>query len=449
MRVSTKKHLPRRAFLRGAGVTLALPLLDAMIPAHTLLAATAANPQLRLGFCYMPHGAVMSAWTPVEDGAGYTLPRTLAPLESVRDSVLVLTGLAHRNAGSLGPGDSGGDHGRGPSVFLNASHPKRTEGEDVRAGTTIDQIAALKMGQDTPLPSLELATEDMTGLIGACDVGFSCTYTNTISWRTPTTPLPMEINPRVVFDRLFGDGSNAAERLSRIQRERSILDAVTLQVSHLQRGLGANDRNRVAEYLDNVREIERRIQLTEKKNSASVKLPDTPIGIPDDHVVHSKMMFDLMALAFQADITRISSFMMAREVSYRTFPQIGVPDPFHATSHHQDNPEKLEKLTKINTYHVSLIAYFMDKLKSIPDGDGTLLDHSLVLFGSSMSNSNMHNHSPLPVFVAGGACGHMKGGRHIKYPEETPMANLLATTLVKAGLNENHIGDSTGILSEV
>ncbi len=259
----------------------------------------------------------------------------------------------------------------------------------------------------------------------------------------------MEINPRVVFDRLFGDGSNAAERLQRIQRERSILDAVTSQVSQLQRGLGANDRNRVAEYLDNVREIERRIQLTEKKNSTSVHLPDTPIGIPDDHVVHSKMMFDLMALAFQADITRISTFMMAREVSYRTFPQIGVPDPFHATSHHQNNPEKLEKLTKINTYHVSLIAYFMDKLKAIPDGDGTLLDHSLVLFGSSMSNSNMHNHSPLPVFVAGGACGRMKGGRHIKYPEDTPMANLLATTLVKAGLNENHIGDSTGILSEV
>ena len=371
------------------------------------------------------------------------------PLAQHRDQVVVVSNLAHKLAGPFGPNDSGGDHGRSPSVFLNGVHPKRTEGEDVRAGTTVDQIAATHIGQDTPLPSLELATEDMTGLIGACDVGFSCTYTNTISWRTPTSPLPMEINPRVVFDRLFGDGSNAAERYAAHPARAQHPGRGDAQVSHLERGLGANDRNRVAEYLDNVREIERRIQLTEKKNSTSVHLPDTPIGIPDDHVVHSKMMFDLMALAFQADITRISTFMMAREVSYRTFPQIGVPDPFHATSHHQDNPEKLEKLTKINTYHVSLIAYFMDKLKSIQDGDGTLLDHSLMLFGSSMSNSNMHNHSPLPVFVAGGACGRMKGGRHIKYPEDTPMANLLATTLVKAGLNEDHIGDSTGILSEV
>ena len=446
--IITKKHLPRRTFLRGMGVTLALPFLDSMVPAQTLSSKTAAS-QMRLGYCYIPHGAVMSNWTPAAEGAGFELSRTLMPLAQHRDQVVVLSNLAHKLAGAQGPGDSGGDHGRSPSVFLNGVHPKRTEGEDVRAGTTVDQIAAQHIGQDTPLPSLELATEDMTGLIGACDVGFSCTYTNTISWRTPTTPLPMEINPRVVFDRLFGDGSNAAERLLRIQRERSILDAVTSQVSKLQRGLGSNDRNRVAEYLDNVREIERRIQLAEAKNSQSVKVPTTPIGVPDDHVEHSKMMFDLMALAFQADITRVSSFMMAREVSYRTFPQIGVPDPFHATSHHQDNPDKLEKLTKINTYHVSLIAYFLDKLKAIPDGDGTLLDHSLVLFGSSMSNSNMHNHSPLPVFVAGGACGRMKGGRHIKYPEETPMANLLATTLVKAGLNEDHIGDSTGVLTEV
>jgi hypothetical protein len=447
--IITKKHLPRRTFLRGMGVTLALPFLDSMVPAQTPLSQTAANPRMRLGYCYIPHGAVMSNWTPAAEGSGFELSRTLMPLAQHRDQVVVVSNLAHKLAGAQGPGDSGGDHGRSPSVFLNGVHPKRTEGEDVRAGTTVDQIAATHIGQDTPLPSLELATEDMTGLIGACDVGFSCTYTNTISWRTPTTPLPMEINPRVVFDRLFGDGSNAAERLERIQRERSILDAVTVQVSRLQRGLGANDRNRIAEYLENVREIERRIQLTEKKNSTSIQVPSTPIGIPDDHVVHSKMMFDLMALAFQADITRVSTFMMAREVSYRTFPQIGVPDPFHATSHHQDNPEKLEKLTKINTYHVSLIAYFMDKLKAIQDGDGTLLDHSLVLFGSSMSNSNMHNHSPLPVFVAGGACGRLKGGRHIKYPEDTPMANLLATTLAKAGLNEDHIGDSTGILSEV
>ena len=446
--IITKKHLPRRTFLRGMGVTLALPLLDSMLPAQTPLSKTAAA-RMRLAYCYIPHGAVMSNWTPVGEGSGFEFTRTLKPIEPFRDHVVVVSNLAHKLAGPMGPGDSGGDHGRSPSVFLNGVHPKRTEGEDVRAGTTVDQTAAAVIGQDTPLPSLELATEDMTGLIGACDVGFSCTYTNTISWRTPTTPLPMEINPRVVFDRLFGDGSSASERLARIQRERSILDAITAEVNHLQSGLPQHDRDKVAEYLDNVREIERRLQLVEKQNSTKLTVPAEPIGIPEDHEVHSKLMFDLMALAFQADITRVSAFMMAREVSYRTFPQIGVPDPFHATSHHQDNPEKLEKLTKINTYHVSLIAYFMDKLKSIKDGDGTLLDHSLIVFGSSMSNSNLHNHSPLPVFVAGGACGKLKGGRHIKYPEDTPMANLLATTLVKAGLNENHIGDSTGILSEV
>ncbi len=450
MRISTRKHIARRAFLRGAGITLGLPLLDSMIPAHTLLANTAANPQLRFGFCYMPHGAVMSAWTPVSDGPGYTLSRTLAPLKPFQDNVLVLTGLAQKNAGSLGPGDSGGDHGRGPSVFLNASHPKRTEGEDVRAGTTIDQIAAEKIGQDTPLPSLELATEDMTGLIGACDVGFSCTYTNTISWKTPTTPLPMEINPRNVFDRLFGDGSTANERMMRLQRERSILDSVTTEVNRLQGKLGAGDRNKVSEYLDNVREIERRIQLAEKKNTAdSGEFPTAPIGIPDNHEEHSKLMFDLMALSYQADVTRISTFMMAREVSYRTFPMIGVPDPFHATSHHQNDPDKLEKLTKINTYHVGLMAYFLDKLRSTPDGDGTLLDHSFILYGSCMSNSNLHNHNPLPIFVAGGAAGKMKGGQHIKYPNDTPAANLLLSILDKADINLDSIGDSTGRLSGV
>lgn len=451
MRFNTKKHLQRRTFLRGMGVSVALPLLDSMIPANTLLANTAANPQLRYGFLYMPHGAVMSNWTPVADGPGYTLPRTLQPLKPFQDSVLVLTGLAHRNAGPLGPGDSGGDHGRGPSVFLNASHPKRTEGEDVRAGTTIDQMAVEKIGQDTPLPSLEIATEDMTGLIGACDVGFSCTYTNTISWKTPTTPLPMEINPRNVFDRLFGDGSTATERMQRLQRESSILDSVTAEVNRLEGKLDAGDRNKVAEYLDNVREIERRIQLAEKQHSTSAdgSIPATPIGIPENHEEHSKLMFDLMAVSYQANITRIVSFMMAREVSYRTFPMIGVPDPFHATSHHQNDPEKLEKLTKINTYHVGLVAYFLDKLRNTKDGDGTLLDHSLILYGSCMSNSNLHNHSPLPIFVAGGACGKMKGGSHIKYPNDTPAANLLLNILDKGDIHLDSIGDSTGRLTGV
>jgi hypothetical protein len=449
MRVVTRKHIPRRTFLHGMGVTLALPLLDSMVPAQTPLRRTAAKPQIRLGFLYIPHGAHMANWTPIGDGADFELSRILSPLKPVQDQVVVVSGLAHRLAGPVGQGDGGGDHGRSPSVWLNGVHPKRTEGEDVRAGTTIDQIAAQQMGQDTLLPSLELATEDTTGLLGACDVGFSCTYINTISWKTPTTPLPMEINPRAVFDHLFGDGSNAAERLARLERERSILDAVTSQVHRLQGGLGANDRNRVAEYLDNIREVERRIQLAEKQDGSSGDLPPTPIGIPDDHEEHSKLMMDLMALAFQADITRVSTFMMAREVSYRTFPKIGVTDPFHPTSHHQNEPQKLENLTKINTYHVGLVAHLLEKLKATPDGDGNLLDHSLILYGSCMSNPNVHNHSPLPVFVAGGAGGRMKGGRHIKNPTDTPMTNLLASILDKAGIHENAVGDSTGQISEL
>jgi hypothetical protein len=450
MRLITKKHLPRRIFLRGLGVTLSLPLLDSMIPAQTPLAKTAAKPQVRLGLCFIPHGAVMNNWTPIGEGADFDLNRTLKALEPFKNQLVVVSNLAHQNAAPAGPGDNGGDHTRSPAVYLNGVHPKRTDGADIRAGTTIDQIAAEKIGQETPLPSLELAIEDFSGLVGSCDVGFSCAYMNTISWRTPTTPLPMEINPRVVFDRLFGDGATVEERLERIEQERSILDAVTSDVRHLEGKLGPTDRNRVAEYLDTVREIERRIQLAEKQNSNSnIAVPATPSGIPDDHETHTKLMFDLMTVAFQADITRISTFMMAREVSYRTFPMLDISEGFHPASHHQNNPARLENLTKINTYHVSLVAHFLDKLRSTPDGDGNLLDHSLVLYGSGMSNSNIHNHSPLPVLLAGGAAGKMKGGRHLKYPENTPMANLLLTILDKAGVPQKSIGDSAGILSEV
>jgi hypothetical protein len=449
MRLITRKHLPRRTFLRGLGATLSLPLLDSMLPAQAPLAKTAAAPQIRLGLCFIPHGAVINNWTPIGDGTDFDLSRTLAPLEPFKDQLVVISNLAHRNAAPAGPGDNGGDHTRSPAVYLNGVHPKRTDGADIRAGTTIDQIAAEKIGQQTPLPSLELAIEDFSGLVGSCDVGFSCAYMNTISWRTPTTPLPMEINPRVVFDRLFGDGATAEERLERIEQERSILDAVTSDVRRLERRLGPTDRTRVSEYLDTVREIERRIQLTEKQNSSNVAVPATPAGIPDDHQAHTKLMFDLITVAFQADITRVSTFMMAREVSYRTFPMLGISEGFHPASHHQNNPERLENLTKINTYHVSLLAHFLERLRSTPDGDGNLLDHSLVLYGSGMSNSNIHNHSPLPVLVAGGAAGKMKGGRHLKYPENTPMANLLLTILDKAGVHQEAVGDSTGLLSEV
>jgi hypothetical protein len=450
MKFISKKHISRRTLLRGVGVAVSLPLLDSMIPAQTPLAKTAANPEIRLGMCFIPHGAVMANWTPEGEGADFKISRTLAPMEPFKDQVNVVTNLAHKMAAPGGPGDNGGDHTRSPAVFLNGVHPKRTDGADIQAGVTIDQIAAQKIGQQTPLPSLELATEDFSGLVGSCDVGFSCAYMNTISWRTPTTPLPMEINPRVVFNRLFGDGANSQERLERIDEQRSILDAVMGQVKHLEGNLGPNDRNRVAEYLDTVREIERRIQLAEKQNANStLAVPASPTGIPDDHQAHSKLMFDLMAIAFQANITRVSTFMMAREVSYRTFPMLGISEGFHPASHHQNNPERLENLTKINTYHVSLMSYFLGKLKATPDGDGNLLDHSLILYGSGMSNSNVHNHAPLPVLVAGGAAGRMKGGRHLKYPEGTPMANLLLTILDKAGVPQDHVGDSTGLLTEL
>ncbi|MEP6962030.1 MAG: DUF1552 domain-containing protein, partial [Acidobacteriota bacterium] len=355
MRIITKKFIPRRTFLRGMGVTMALPLLDSMIPAQTPLLKTAANPKMRMGLCFIPHGAVMNNWTPATEGA-LTLSRTLAPLEPFKQNVVVISNLAHAMAAPGGPGDNGGDHTRSPAVFLNGVHPKRTDGADIQAGVTIDQIAARKIGQETPLPSLELATEDFSGLVGSCDVGFSCTYMNTISWRTPTTPLPMEINPRVVFDRLFGDGATVEERMARIEQQRSILDAVSSQVRRLEGKLGSTDRTRVSEYLETVREIERRVQLSEKQNNnADLSVPASPSGIPDDHEAHSKLMFDLMAISFQADITRISTFMMAREVSYRTFPKLGISESFHPASHHQNNADRLENLTKINTYHVSLV----------------------------------------------------------------------------------------------
>ena len=444
----TKKHLPRRTFLRGAGVTLSLPLLESMVPALTALAQTAAAPRLKLGFCFMPHGAVMANWTPAAEGALQLSP-ILAPLEPFKDQVVVLSNLAHAMAGPQGPGDNGGDHTRCPAVFLNGVHPKRTDGADIRAGMTIDQIAAAKIGQDTLLPSLELAIEDYSGLVGSCDVGFSCTYMNTISWRTPTSPMPMEINPRVVFDRMFGDGATAEERRRRFDTQRSILDAVTDQVRRLQGGLGSSDRNRVAEYLDTVREIERRIAFSEKQANDNLDVPVTPGGIPDDFVEHTKLMFDLMTIAFQADITRISTFMMAREVSYRTFPMLGISEAFHPASHHQNSPERLAQLTKIQTFHVSLWSYWLEKLRATPDGDGNLLDHSLLLYGGAMSNSNVHNHSPLPILVAGGANGAIKGGRHLRYPENTPMANLLLTMLQTAGIAQDSVGDSTGPLSEL
>ena len=447
MMIVTKKHLSRRAMLRGMGVAVSLPLLDAMVPALTAQTKTAANVTPRLGCIYIPHGAVMDKWTPIGEGTDFQYGPVLSALERHRENIVVLSNLCHHMADALG--DGGADHSRSTATWLNGTHAKKTEGEDVRAGTTIDQMAAAKIGQDTRFPSIEIGTEDMTGLIGACDVGYSCAYMNTISWRNPTTPNPMEINPRVVFERLFGEGGTTAERVARMNEDKSILDQIAGAVPRLQKGLGQKDRTRMNEYLENIREIERRLQIAEQQAGAQVAVPAQPVGIPDSFEEHVGLMLDMMALAYQSDATRVFTFMLARELSQRSYPQVGVPDPHHATSHHQDNPEKLAKLVKIQNYHLTLFAKFLDKLKSTPDGDGTLLDHTILLYGSCMSNSNIHNHNPLPTLLAGGGSGSLKGGRHLKYPENTPMSNLLISVLNKVGVPTEKVGDSTSALTDV
>ncbi len=443
----TKKHLSRRTMLKGMGVAVSLPLLDSMIPAATAQSKTAASVVPRLGCVYVPHGAVMDKWTPIGTGADFEFSPVLDALTRHRENLIVVSNLSHHMAEALG--DGGADHSRATATWLNGTHAKKTEGEDVRAGTTIDQMAAAKIGQTTRFPSLELATEDMTGLIGACDVGYSCAYMNTISWINPTTPLPMEINPRVVFERLFGEGGTVSERLARMDEDKSILDEISASVPGLQRGLGAKDRTRMNEYLENIREIERRLQIAEKQAGSQVAVPNAPVGVPDSYEEHVGLMYDMMALAYQSDTTRVFTFMMARELSQRSYPQVGVPDPHHATSHHQDNPEKLAKLVKIQHYHLTLFAKFLDKLKATPDGDGNLLDHTTLLYGSCLSNSNIHNHNPLPTLLAGGGAGTLKGGRHLKYPENTPMSNLLLTVLNKIGVPTEKVGDSTSGLADV
>jgi uncharacterized protein DUF1552 len=440
----TRTHLPRRTFLRGMGVTVSLPLLDAMIPALTAQTKTAAKVMPRLGFVYLPHGAIMDQWMPKTEGADFEFTRILKPLEPFRAYVNVVSGLHHKAA------DTTAVHSLSPTTWLSGVRPKPTQGVDAFAGVTADQVAAQHIGQDTMLPSLELATEDHSDLIGSCDRDYGCIYMNTLSWRTPTTPLPMEVNPRKVFERMFGQGGSPAERRERNQEERSILDAITREAADLQRGLGAKDRAAMSDYLENVREIERRIQRAANEEAkADLSLPDAPAGVPFAYEDHVRVMYDLAALAWQANVTRVFTYMVAREVSNRTYPQIGVPDGHHATSHHQNKPEKIEKLAKIQSYHVGLFAGFLKKLQSAPDGDGSLLDHAVILFGSNMSNSNLHNHFPLPNLVAGTGAGRLQGGRHLRYPDHTPMSNLLLTLLDKAGVPEEHLGDSTGKMEEL
>jgi hypothetical protein len=439
MNFISKKHLSRRTFLRGAGVTVALPLLDAMLPAQTPLVKTAATPKSRFCGIYVPHGATMDKWTPAQEGAGFEFTESLKPLEKYRNRVTVVSNLAHPLAGGVGS-DAGADHARSAAVFLSGAHPEKGA---VHAGVTVDQMLAERIGQETPLPSIELAIEEV-GL--NCGAGYGCAYFNTISWRNPTMPLPMENSPQVVFERLFGDGSNAALRLSRKKEDRSILDSVTEKASRLQSKLDPSDRTRLTEYLDDIREIERRIQKAEQQSANEGNVPEAPVGTPELFEDHLKLMFDLQALAYRADITRIMTMMYARDTSGATYPNSGNRDGFHGASHHSNARAKMDSFALINRYHIQMLAYFVDKLQSTPDGDGTLLDHSVVVYGSSMSNGNQHDHDPLPVVVVGGLSGQLKGGRHIVTPAHTPMSNLLLTLLDKFGVQQTSFGDSTGKL---
>ena len=446
--IITKKCLPRRTFIRGMGTTLALPLLDSMVPALSALAKTSANPVRRLGFIYFPHGSVSWApgdqnlWTPPGVGGPLSLSPILQQLEPVKEQMLVLTNMEHKNAQGNGT-DGNAEHTRSNASWLSAARPKMTEGADVRLATTVDQIAAQRLCRDTRLPSLELTLEN-SFLVGNCDNGYNCVYVNSLSWSSPTTPLPMENNPRMVFERLFGEGGTADERRAELRRDRSILDSVTEDMARLVSTLGASDRVRVDQYVEAVREVERRIQRAESQaDESALALPDRPVGIPETYDEHAKLLFDLLLLTYQADITRVFSLQLGREQSARTFPWIGVNEGHHGVSHHQDNPEKIAAIAKINAYHIQLLSYFVEQLAETPDGDGSLLDHSMVLHGSGMCNGNLHDHKNLPLVLLGGGAGRLRGGRHIKYAEMTPMANLLLGLLDKAGVPADSFGDST------
>jgi len=441
--IVTKKALARRTFLRGLGTTLAIPFLDAMVPA--LKAGTTAKASVRTAFVYVPNGIIMKDWTPAAEGAGYEFMAAMKALEPFRENMLVLSGLAQVNGRALG--DGAGDHARAGATWLTGIHPKKTE-VAIHAGISADQMLARELGKQTQLGSLEVGLESPS-LAGDCDSGYSCAYTNTISWRNPTTPMPVEVNPRAVFERMFGDGesTDAAARLASMKEQSSILDYIRGDVARLSNGLGGSDRNKLDQYLEAIRDIERRIQMAEEQN-ATMKMPvmERPTGIPDEFEDHAHLMMDLQVLAFQADMTRVISFMMAREGSNRSYRSIGITDGHHSVTHHMNDPEKIAKTAKINTHHVETFAYFINKLKSTPDGDGTLLDHSQILYGSSISDGNAHTHHDLPIALIGGAAGRIKGGRHVRYPKETPLNNLLLTMMDHTGVRIDQLGDSTGEL---
>jgi hypothetical protein len=439
--VITKKALPRRTFLRGLGVTVGLPLLDAMAPA--LSAQTKATP--RFAAIYCGNGANMEDWTPASDGFAFPFSPTLKPLEPFRNQTLVLTGLD--NFPATDQGDVGGQHPRAAPAFMSSVHPKQTEGADVQAGTTIDQLIARHIGQDTKLPSLELSV-DRNDTVGACDHGYACAYMNSLSWKSPAMPLPAETNPRFVFERMFGSGDTAQERRARSEEDRSLLDGLTREISRLRRSLGSQDRLKLGEYLDAVRDVEQRIAKSESSNG-NVAIPARPSGEPGTFREYAELMFDLQVLAFQADVARVSTLMLARENINRSYPEIGLPEAHHAMSHHENNPKKLKAFSKLNNYHVDTLAYFVRKLQAIPDGEGTLLDHSVVLYGSGMSDGNVHNNYNVPVVVIGGRALQLKGNRHLRYSKGTPLANLSLSLMAKFGVPGASFGDSTGKLDNL
>ncbi|MGE0257055.1 MAG: DUF1552 domain-containing protein [Alphaproteobacteria bacterium] len=440
-----KLALPRRTFLRGAGTALALPLLDAMVPAATALAKTAAAPVPRLGFVYVPNGQALVNWIPDAAGTDFAFKPTHKPLEAFRSHVTIVSGLSNLEAESRGVTTA--PHTRCGSVWLNGVRPKRTEGVDIRAGKTVDQFAADKLGETITLRSLEIALESNYS-VGNCDNGYSCAYINTFSWRTPTVPLPMESSPRAVFERLFGDGDTVEARRGEMRWNRSIIDAVRTEISGLARVLGPADRAIVSEYLDAVREVERRIQFAEARAAVTPEDLTAPVGIPDKHWDFAELMYDLMLLAYQTDITRVVAFQMAREQSVQTYPWIGVSEGDHDISHHGLDPEKTERRTKVNTYHVANFAKFVEKAAKTKDGDGSLLDHMMVLYGSGIGDGNVHSCHNLPLMVVGGGAGKMKGGRHMQYALDTPMMNLGVSLLEKVGVDAQ-VGDSTGRLADL
>jgi hypothetical protein len=452
MQFLTKKHMSRREVLRGLGTALALPLLDAMVPPQ-VWGSSAPAPRTRLCCIEMVHGAAGSTgqgsskhyWSPEMEGHDFQFSHSLEPLASFRDYITVISDTDLRPATAYSAAEEGADHYRSSAVYLTAAHPRMTEGSDYLSGTSIDQLYALQFGRETPLPSLQLCIESVEAS-GACDFGYACVYADTISWASPTTPLPMTLDPRTAFETLFGDGSTPTERRARQRVDLSILDWISDDVARLRRNLGPVDRSRLDSYLENVRQIESRIQRIEKYNSSGVprQLPAAPLGVPDSYEEHVKLMFDLQLLAFMTETTRIAAFKMSRDVSERVFPESGVKTPFHPLSHHGENPARVEEFAKLNRYHVSLVAYFLEKLQNTPDGDGSLLDHSMILYGSPMGDGNVHNHKRVPIFLAGHANGALKGKLHLRCPDGTPMANVLLTMLHKLGVDAKSFGDSSG-----